>query len=159
MLDAQGLRPLLDFAAGLDLADPDAAREALTAEFPVDGDFVTALRREAEQRIAAGTLCHKGDEHIAFSRVARPGEETHGFSVDAVRMRVPGPKHRHPLGEIDLCLALEGEPRFDGHPEGWVVYGPGSVHVPTVEGGTMFVLYLLPEGSFELIESVEPSQA
>ena len=62
-------------------------------------------------------------------------------------MNGPGLAHTHPNGEIDLCFAMDGDPRFDGHPEGWVVYGPGSWHVPTVTGGTMAILYFLPSGA------------
>jgi len=45
-----------------------------------------------------------------------------------------------------------GDPRFDGHPEGWAVYAPGSVHVPEVTGGEMLILYLLPEGAIEWVQ-------
>ena len=46
-------------------------------------------------------------------------------------------------------MAISGEPKFDGFPEGWYVYGPGSDHHPTVEGGDAYVLYLLPGGAIE----------
>jgi hypothetical protein len=36
-----------------------------------------------------------------------------------------------------------------GEPPGWVVEPPGSVHVPTVAGGTMLIVYLLPRGEIE----------
>ena len=51
------------------------------------------------------------------------------------------------LAEIDLCLALEGSPTFDGRPPGWLVLPPGSRHVPTVTGGDMAILYFLPDGA------------
>ncbi|MBP6368696.1 MAG: DUF4863 family protein, partial [Burkholderiales bacterium] len=38
---------------------------------------------------------------------------------------------------------------FDGQGAGWVVYGPGSAHSPTVAGGRALVLYLLPQGAIE----------
>ena len=44
-----------------------------------------------------------------------------------------------------------GEARFDGHPEGWVVFGPDSVHVPTVSDGEMLILYFLPGGEIEFL--------
>ena len=34
---------------------------------------------------------------------------------------------------------------------GWVVESPGSEHVPTVEGGRMLIVYLLPEGAIEFV--------
>ncbi len=53
---------------------------------------------------------------------------------------IEGPHHRHPRGEIDLILPLEGAPAFDGVSAGWSVYPPGSAHRPTVTGGTAYVL-------------------
>ena len=52
-------------------------------------------------------------------------------------------------GEIDLVMPLEPEAQFDGHGAGWVVYGPGSAHHPTVTRGRALVLYLLPAGAIE----------
>ena len=68
-------------------------------------------------------------------------------------MSSPGPMHAHPNGEIDLCFALDGEPTFDGHPPGWVVFRPGSKHIPTVVGGPMLILYLLPGGAIEFVKA------
>jgi len=39
--------------------------------------------------------------------------------------------------------------QFDGHGAGWVVYGPGTAHSPTVTEGRALVLYLLPQGAIE----------
>ena len=86
-----------------------------------------------------------------IGRVAKAGPETGGFSIDAVHMTGPGPLHRHPMGEIDWCVPLEGAPTFDGRGAGWVVLGPGSTHVPTVAGGAMLVVYLLPQGAIEFL--------
>ena len=85
-----------------------------------------------------------------ISRPVKPGPESHGYSVDAVVMdSIVGPKHTHTNGEIDLCFAQEGDPRFDGHPAGWVVFGPGTTHRPTVRDGRMLILYFLPGGAIE----------
>ena len=48
--------------------------------------------------------------------------------------------------EIDLLMPLHGDALFDGRTAGWVVYGPGSAHRPTVSQGRALVLYLLPAG-------------
>ena len=56
-------------------------------------------------------------------------------------------------GEVNYCVALEGEPRFDGHAPGWVVMPPGSGHVPTVSGGRMLIVYLLPKGQIEFTKT------
>ena len=60
-----------------------------------------------------------------------------------------GMAHTHPGGEFDLCFAVSGSPTFDGRPEGWTVYAPGSWHVPTVQGGVMDILYFLPAGAMK----------
>ncbi|MNL76803.1 hypothetical protein D3C87_2028270 [compost metagenome] len=46
-------------------------------------------------------------------------------------------------------MPLTGDARFDGHGAGWLVYGPGSAHRPTVTQGRALVLYLLPGGAIE----------
>jgi hypothetical protein len=38
---------------------------------------------------------------------------------------------------------------FDGRGEGWLVYGPGTGHKPTVSNGKAIVLYLLPDGEID----------
>ena len=73
-------------------------------------------------------------------------------AFDVVLMNGAGPNHIHPEGEIDLCFPFDGNPKFDGQEPGWVVYGAGSQHIPTVSGGTMAIVYLLPKGAFELVE-------
>ena len=60
-----------------------------------------------------------------------------------------GPHHSHPNGEIDLIMPLDDTARFDGRGAGWLVYGPGSAHRPTVSQGRALVLYLLPQGAIE----------
>jgi len=148
-LDPAGLAPLLTFVAGLDLRDPAAARAALQRAFPPDGAFVRGVLEHMEAGVIAGTLCHRGEAPVKWSRVFKAAPESRNFAADAVLMSAPGPRHRHPNGEVDLCFAIDGAPTFDGHPPGWTVYPPGSEHVPTVAGGTMLILYLLPGGAIE----------
>jgi hypothetical protein len=70
--------------------------------------------------------------------------------VDVVDMdNVAGGHHRHPTGEIDLVMPVSATATFDGRGAGWLVYEPGSAHVPTVAGGRALVLYLLPQGAIE----------
>lgn len=125
----------------------DAAAQAEAAA-PFAGDLVTGIRRAATAAIDSDWLLPKENGGIRFGRVAK---DLRGFSVDAVLMDGPGPKHRHPNGEIDLCFATEGDAKFDGHPEGWVVYREDSVHVPTVRDGQMLILYFLPGGAIEFL--------
>jgi hypothetical protein len=142
------LRPVAAALQGLDVDAPDAAARAERAA-PFAGPAVASLREAAVANVASEWLLPKAQGGIRFGRVAK---DLLGFSVDAVLMDVPGPRHRHPNGEIDLCIATRGEPRFDGRPAGWVVYGKDSVHVPTVRGGEMLILYFLPAGAIEFLQ-------
>jgi len=151
MLDPASLQSLLRFCADLDLHDSHAAQAALTARFPLDSAEMQELRAAMEAGVAEGSLCHLGEDPVRYSRLFKATEDSLEFSADAVLMSAPGPRHLHPEGEIDLCFALDGNPRFDGNPAGWTVYGPGSQHIPTVAGGTMLILYLLPQGAIEFL--------
>ncbi|MGE0145388.1 MAG: DUF4863 family protein [Planctomycetota bacterium] len=146
----QLLAPLADRLAAFELSDPAAVAATLSRELPLDHPSIRALRDAAVAGMAAGWLLPKENQGIRFGRAAK---DLSGFSVDAVWMQSPGPRHRHPAGEIDLCFALDGDPRFDGNPEGWTVYGADSTHVPTVRGGSMLILYFLPGGQIEFLGS------
>jgi hypothetical protein len=141
---------LAPLAKALRAVDVDAADAAVQAEraAPFGGASIEAVRAAALANVDSAWLLPKANAGIRFGRVAK---DLHGFSVDAVLMDQPGPRHRHPNGEIDLCLPRRGEPRFDGKPPGWVVYGKGSEHVPTVRGGEMLILYFLPGGAIEFL--------
>lgn len=106
-----------------------------------------AIRAACAQGDRAGWMCNREAGGIRFGRVAKPGPDLAGFSIDVVDMQeVSGPHHEHPGGEIDLMMPMEGDARFDGRGAGWLVYGPGSAHRPTVTNGRAYVLYLLPGG-------------
>lgn len=109
-----------------------------------------ALESTCREGAEAGWLCQHEAGGIRYGRVIKPGPVTHDFSVDVVDMNdVVGPHHRHPNGEIDLIMPLDGDAEFDGHGAGWKVYGSGSAHNPTVTKGRALVLYLLPGGAIE----------
>ncbi|MBB1596802.1 DUF4863 family protein [Achromobacter sp. UMC46] len=141
-------------------------REAtrLVSGQPLDGGLQTRLNREAgpestlyqnifaacRQGVADGWMCNREGGGIRYGRVIKPAEDLAGCSVDVVDMDdLAGPHHAHPNGEIDLIMPLTGDARFDGHGAGWLVYGPGSAHSPTVTQGRALVLYLLPGGAIE----------
>lgn len=144
------LAPLIEILRGIDPKEREAAVAALRKAAPLDGALVRGIRALAEAGATAGWLLPKENAGVRFGRVAK---DLGGFSVDAVHMSGPGPEHVHPNGEIDLCFARKGTPTFDGKPEGWVVYGPGSRHVPTVRGGEMLILYFLPGGAIEFVKT------
>jgi hypothetical protein len=99
-------------------------------------------------------MCSREHAGIKYGRVIKPGDATHGFSVDVVDMdNVAGGHHRHPTGEIDLVMPVSRAAAFDGRGAGWLVYEPGSAHVPTVSGGCALVLYLLPQGAIEFTKA------
>ncbi len=143
----EALGPVFEALEDAELADAGLA-DRLARELPLDGDVCRGLRAAAEDGVRDGWLCDREAGGIRYSRPVKPGDGTAGFSVDAVVMdRVVGPRHTHPNGEIDLCFAMEGEPLFDGHGPGWVVFPPESTHSPEVSGGRMLILYFLPEGA------------
>ena len=138
-------------AASLNPADPAGARAAIHRAFPPEGPAGQALRAALLEAVSAGLICDRGNEAIRYSRLCKPDATSTGLTVDFVWMTGPGIPHRHPRGEINLCYAVEGKPRFDGQPEGWVVFPPGSAHVPTVTDGRMLIAYFLPGGAVEWI--------
>jgi hypothetical protein len=140
-------RALIDAAAGLDLADALAARAELERRLDPRGATARDLSTSLKSLLAEGRIAERGAPPVRWSRVAKAGPETRDQSIDVVCMSGAGPRHVHPNGEVNFCIALDGDPRFDGHPAGWVVLPPGSGHVPTVEGGTMLIVYLLPGGA------------
>lgn len=146
------LRPMAERVRGRAL---EKALEAdLNRDFPGDGDAVQAVARACREAIAAGWMCNREAGGIKYGRVVKPAPELAGCSVDVVAMEnVKGPHHRHPNGEIDLIMPVTAGAKFDGHGAGWLVYGPGTAHHPTVTDGKALVLYLLPEGAIEFTRS------
>ncbi|HEX5394396.1 MAG TPA: DUF4863 family protein [Rhodocyclaceae bacterium] len=137
--------------AAIDGKSVDKALEAeMNSRFPAGSPVFNDIAAACKAGVEAGWMCSREHGGIKFGRVAKPGPELHGCSIDVVEMNdVVGPHHVHPNGEIDLIMPLEGDAKFDGHGAGWLVYGPGSGHKPTVSGGRAYVLYLLPGGAIE----------
>ncbi|MCB9915109.1 MAG: DUF4863 family protein [Planctomycetes bacterium] len=150
MLDT--FRPLLEAAQGLDLTDPAAAVATLNARLDPASAAGRAVAADLVRLLEEGAICDRGELPVRWSRAAKPSEASLGFSIDTVHMNGAGPRHRHPQGEVNYCVALEGAPSFEGCTNGWVVMPPDSVHVPEVRGGTMLIVYLLPEGAMEFLK-------
>jgi hypothetical protein len=144
---ASALAPIVAFIGE---GGPDADLERrLTARFRASGEL-DHLREVVLAGIAAGELCHHERDGIRYSRPVKAHTESGRFSVDVVELvDRSGPAHRHPNGEIDIVLPVQGTPTFDGRPGPFVVFGAGSEHVPTIEGGAAVIVYLLPDGEIE----------
>ena len=127
-----------------------ALTDELNRRFPPEGETFQALWRACEAGVAEGWLCENERNGVRYGRPVKPSPKTRGFSVDVVRLNdMRGPYHRHPHGEIDMIMPIDGHAKFDGHGAGWWVYGPETAHYPTVSGGDALVLYLLPEGAID----------
>ena len=129
--------------------DP-ALQQQLNSQFPAGGEVFANIFGACQAGIAEGWMCEREGGGIRYGRVYKPTPELSGFSVDVVDMNaIKGPHHRHPNGEIDMIMPVDGQAQFDGNGAGWLVYGAGSAHFPTVSGGRALVLYLLPQGAIE----------
>lgn len=146
------VRDLIETISGKPL-DADL-QEFLTHNYPADGQSFRQLADACRAGIAEGWLCNREQAGIKFGRILKPGPETNNYSVDVVDMdNITGPHHRHPKGEIDMVIPESTHALFDGNGAGWVVYGPGSAHRPTVTAGRAVILYLLPGGEIEFTRS------
>jgi hypothetical protein len=129
--------------------DPNL-EQILNRDFAADGAWFATAMALCQKGVAEGWLCGRQAGGIKFGRAVLAGDATHGFSIDVVEMEdVVGPHHAHPNGEIDLIMPLDDTALFDGKGAGWMVYGPGSAHKPTVTMGKALVLYLLPGGAID----------
>lgn len=129
----------------------DKALEAeLDRAFPPAGATFRAIEDACHAAIAAGWMCTQGDARRRFGRIFEPAPSLAQFSVDVVDITdLVGNHHVHPTGEIDMIMPVTADAKFDGRGRGWLVYGPGSGHRPTVTDGRALVLYLLPQGRIE----------
>ena len=126
----------------------------LNAEHGPASPLYRTLVNACKAGVAEGWLCEREGGGLRYGRIFKPAPELHGFSVDVVDMKdITGPHHAHPTGEIDLIMPIDDAALFDGHPAGWLVCPPGSVHRPTVSRGRALVLYLLPEGRIDFTRS------
>jgi len=142
---AKRLEALLPSIDAVDAPAPEDAIAQLSARHPFEGEEVGAIRELCTRGLDEGWLApHDAGPDVKFGRIAK---DMGGYAVDAVTMANGcGRGHTHTRGEFNMCFPLSGSPLFDGHAPGWVVFAPGSHHVPTVTGGTMLFLYFTPGG-------------
>ena len=110
----EGLVPTID---ALDLAADDAA-ERLEAAHPMAGETMQRVRTLCEAGVDAGWLVpREAGPKVRFGRFAK---DMGGYAVDCVLMEGAALGHTHPRGEVNIGLAWEGEPLFDGQSlTGW----------------------------------------
>lgn len=145
---ANKLTPVADALAALDVTAPHLVRKALAEKFPVGDAFWNEVKELVRVGVANQWLCDRENAGIKFSRIQKAPSADSGFAIDCVHMnRVGGGAHIHPNGEVSMAFAVDGDPRFDGWSEGWVVYAPRSWHVPVVTSGAMDIVYFLPGGA------------
>ena len=142
------LAPVLAALQDMNLTEPERVQDELNRSLPLSSPQIQELQSLFRQGREMGFLCYREAGGVSFSRVQKAASDG-DWSIDAVHMNSPGPAHTHPNGEVDLCFPVDGMPLFDGNEPGWTVYGPQSSHAPTVSGGTMDILYFLPNGAIE----------
>lgn len=146
----RALAPVMEVVKSISPDAADAATE-LQKALPLSHPALVAVREIVRQGVLEKSLAVResqapGGGVVRFERLHK-ATDPQSLSVDLVHMSSPGPGHRHPNGEIDLCFAVDSGATFDGRAEGWTVYGKESWHVPTVASGSMDILYFLPGGA------------
>ena len=127
-----------------------ALEDHLNAIIPADGEAFKAIEAACHEAVEAGWMCAEGEGDRRFGRVIEPSPDTNDLSVDVVDMTdLRGGHHKHPAGEILMIMPQDEDAQFDRRGAGWLVYGPGTAHRPTVRNGRALVLYLLPGGQIE----------
>lgn len=145
------IKPVVDVIAGQ--AVDRALEDRLNAEFPAGGERFNAIEEACHAAIETGWMCAEGEGTRRFGRVIEPTPVTHNLSVDVVDMTdMRGGHHTHPAGEILMIMPQDEGAQFDGRGSGWLLYGPGTGHRPSVRNGRALVLYLLPDGKIEWTE-------
>ncbi len=148
----KALAPVFAALKGAEPDDGAKLADRLTRALPLSSPAIRAVRDAATAGVREGWLCDREAGGVRYSRPVKPSDASGNYSVDAVVMdRVAGPKHTHTNGEINLCFTEEGDAKFCGHREGWVVFPRGSTHVPVVTDGRMLILYFLPGGAIEFL--------
>lgn len=144
------LTPISRFVPELDLGNAAAAEAALNERFAPDSEEIASIRAAAFAALEAGEIAERGEEGMKWGRLSKPQDTPGGSSIDVVYMSdSSGPAHTHTKGEVCLCFGESESATFENRSETWVVMPSGSRHEPTVRGGSMLILYWLPEGAVQ----------
>jgi len=126
----------------------------LNATFGPGSETFSEIAEACRSGVEEGWMGVAGDERRKGGRVLEPAPATHNLSVDVVEIAdITGPHHRHPGGEVCAVLPVTVGACFDGNPEGWCVYPPGSAHYPSATGGRLRVMFFLPGGAIEYTDA------
>jgi Domain of unknown function (DUF4863) len=110
------------------------------------------LQRLLRLGIQEGWACYDEIDgpNYCRGRLVNSTAGVHQFAVESARLRdVRGNYHRHPLGEINMIQPIDPEGAFCGSGAGWKVFAPDTSHYPTVTGGAVTFIFLLPKGQIE----------
>ena len=86
----QILQPILDVLRNIDASAQDATAQ-VTQALPLDDPRIVAARKLVTEGLQDGWIAPREAGGIRFGRVAKPSEDLHGFSIDAVEMDCAGP--------------------------------------------------------------------
>ncbi len=146
------LKPVIDTVH--DSRWDGALAGTLNEAFGPGTETFSAIGEACRSGIEDGWMGIEGDDRRKGGRVLEPGPATHDLSVDVVEIAdIIGPHHRHPGGEVCAVLPVTEGARFDGKPQGWCVYPPGSAHWPSATGGRVRVMFFLPGGAIEYTDT------
>jgi Domain of unknown function (DUF4863) len=144
------IRELVDFIGDrqLDQKLGEALNDTFGQGTAKYSNLVMLLRHGIEEGWACYTEILGPD--YRRGRIADPSTETRGFSIESsmIKDRV-GNYHVHTRGEINMVAPIDETGQFCGQGAGWSVFAPGSEHYPTVTGGKVTTLFLLPNGEIE----------
>lgn len=152
------LRRVMDDIAGEPLAP--ALEATLNGRYGVGSEAYRTLSGLLLQGVEEGWAAYApigDDPDYRRGRIQEPCEETHQISVESGLLRdVKGQYHRHTTGEINMIIPIDPDGAFCGQGAGWKVFAPMSEHYPTVTGGKVLIMYLLPQGRIEYCDPPAP---
>lgn len=132
-----------------------ALEDNLNDEFGPQTERFSEIKRLVRVGIDESWACYQviDGEDYRRGRIGVSNDSTHDFVIESARLRnVKGNYHLHPLGEINMIQPVDPTGTFCGSGEGWKVFAPNTKHYPTVAGGTVTFIFLLPKGKIEYTE-------
>jgi hypothetical protein len=136
----------------------DAGLEArLNDRYGPTTDRFLEIQRLIRVGIDEGWSCYAEIDGPQYrrGRLGQDKSSIHEFTLESAMLKdVRGNYHRHPLGEINMIQPVDPTGQFCGSGAGWRVFAPDTSHFPTVTGGLVTFLFLLPKGQIEYRDRV-----